>query len=205
MQRALFFAAAAWAVVACGPYPTPVENVRTTRAPAADPHAGHDHAPGEGHDHEPAARQGMPSHSVHAPFAGQGAQGPVASSGPAPAANPHAGPAEGGETFAGVVRIDGEAAQWTEGYLFVSVVPAGTNSPACFDRLDLSRAREDGLVDGVRVVPFRYASCPTPPGDLELKVQLDRDGFVETKDEATRIGRFPIQRGDESIDVTLPE
>ena len=141
----------------------------------------------------------MPRDAIHAPFAahdaGAGVQVP----------NPHVGPAEGGETFAGVVRLPGEHALRTEGYLFVSVVPAGTSAPACFDRFMLADPQTSRLVEGERIVPFLYAGCSAPPGDLELKVQLDVDGFVETKEEGVLVGRFAIGRGDESIDVTLEE
>lgn len=211
---ALLFALSS-AVAACGPPPVPVDlqgrplapgaaqvQARPTMPPRAQmpddaTHAalGEGHSADDGHDHGvPAGHSADDGHN----------HGPATQ---APQAMGHA-PTDSSTTasFGGVIRLRGELASATDGFLFVSVMPAGTNSPVAFDRFALSDAALGTVEAGERVIPFSYPPTPIPAGALELKVQYDVDGYVETKDGATRVARFPIgggEEGDTAIDVVL--
>lgn len=193
--------------VACGEAPVPVEEEIHFAGDGHDHGPAEAHSPDDGHDHGPDPSSGgpggvMPQDDIHAAF--QAGRAAPASQQGMTGSNPHApSGAAVSASFGGLVRLTGERAAKREGYLFVSVVPAGTSAPACFDRLDLSDNRAGKLTEGVLSIPFAYRDCPAPEGDLELKVQFDLDGFVETKEEGSLVGRFPIIRGDEAIDVTL--
>lgn len=190
MKRATLLLSSAYLLSACGEAPQPV----VPQAPAPN-----EHSPGDGHDHGPAPSREMPQDDIHAPFQNAAPSAPAGGM-----ENPHVpNPAAEGAPFSGVVRLTGDRATANEGYLFVSIVPAGTNMPVCFDRLTLSDPEVGKLEGDQRVVPIAWASCPLPEGELELKVQYDLDGYVETKTEADLVGRFPVARGDEAIDVVL--
>jgi hypothetical protein len=179
-------------LAACGQGPAPLGS--PGQAPE-DGHEGHDHPPGQ--HPEPAAGPlppgaEVPNDPVHAGL-GQPAQPPA-----------HFGDPDG-DDYAGVVRLRGGLAALREGYLFVSVMPEGTNYPACFDRFDLSDPAVGAATDEERVIDLLYTGCSAPAGGVELKVQFDVDGYVETKDERTVVRRFSIERAAQDIDVVVDD
>lgn len=184
----LFLTILALSLTACGEPPKPLDEGDAPPQAVQNPHR-----EGGGAGPLDAGSLGeMPQDSTHAAFASPGS-----------ASNPHGSGAVAGEAYGGVVRLTGERATRRDAYLFVSVVPAGTSMPLCFDRLDLSEESLGEMDGDVRIVPFSYTSCAPHDGDVELKVQFDIDGYVETKQEGSLVGRFPVERGDTQIDVTL--
>jgi len=177
-------------VAACGPAPVPIEPNRPAPASPTQQHSADD-----GHDHGDAESGAMPNDDTHA-----GMQDPRRQ---APAAAAHE-PQSGGEPYAGTVRLRGALAEVQESYLFISVMPEGQRMPGCFDRLDLGDAGVGTITEDERVISFSFASCPIPAGNVELKVQWDEDGYVESDDKHVA-QRYPVARGAQDIDVVLEE
>ncbi len=138
----------------------------------------------------------MPDDEVHAGLRSGGQEGGLA--------DPHVGSMGGGdESYAGVVRLQGALAEVQGAYLFVSAMPAGMNRPACSSKIDLADEALGRRLDGERVVPFVLEGCNVVPGEVELQVWFDLDGYVDSKEEGSVIRRYPIEHQDREIDVAL--
>lgn len=110
-------------------------------------------------------------------------------------------------TFAGTVQFAEELAQAPQAVIFVVIRNRNSSMPA------LTRRYEAGAIgtgpNGERVLPFRIggeddmAGMGAPLGDdLELQVIFDRDGSLETKDDAAR-ATVPVRAGQADIRLTL--
>ncbi len=181
---------------ACGPAPVPLE-------PRAVSDGASGHSADDGHDHGPGEVGGaaipndamMPNDATHSGMADPRAR----------PASPHDTTATG-EPYGGVVRLRGELAQIRSSYLFISVMPEGQNRPGCFTRVDLGNEQVGTLEGEERVIAFAFQSCPVPgDGAVELKVQWDGDGYINSEDDHEVIQRYAIARGEQGIDVALEE
>ena len=207
MSTRSFFLLAPLLVAACGPMPVPVDPAERYAQQQHSADDGHDHGehfPGDGHDHGDGG-------------GGGGSAGPLADGAQAPNDSIHSGMTGGassagatqmndgeGEPYSGVIRLRGELAEVKPSYLFISVMPEESNMPGCFTRLDLGD-ESVGTLDGEeRVIGFHFTSCPIPGGGpVELKVQWDGDGYVNSENDREIAKRYPVARGAQNIDAVL--
>ena len=164
---------------ACGPAPVPLTE---EEARASEP--------------TPPTMATMPDDEVHAGLRSGSREGGMT--------DPHeAGMGSGDESYAGVVRLQGALAEVQEAYLFISAMPVGMNRPACSSKIDLADEALGERSEGERVVPFVLDGCNAVPGEVELQVWFDLDGYVDSKEEGSVIRRYPIEPQDREIDVAL--
>ncbi len=122
------------------------------------------------------------------------------------APRPVEGPSSMAPSFAGQVSLRGELSS-KDGFLMVSVVPAGARMPLMTMKIAL--AGVPGAENGVRTVPFRLDETTNqipgtvPDGiDVELSVRFDADGVVETKEGDVTVA-VPVTVGARDIVVPL--
>lgn len=106
--------------------------------------------------------------------------------------------------FAGVVRLQGELATRSEGYVFVSIKPAGVRMPSYSRKYSLADASP--AEDGERVLPFELDRSNLMgglvPGDLVLEARFDPDGFVESR-EGVVVATTSAAPNDTSLEIVL--
>lgn len=112
-------------------------------------------------------------------------------------------------SFHGTVTLRGELAAKKEGVIFVSIMPAGVRFPVYSVKLVLADIEGETNEAGDRVLPFtldkrnKMTAGPMGPGEHELQVYMDADGYVETKDEVEVRATLPVKVGDENLAVVL--
>jgi hypothetical protein len=139
-------------------------------------------------DPAPVAERTMPDDDIHSGLQSE---------------NPHQMPGAGTETYAGVVRLRGELAGRDEAFLFISVMPEGSNRPLGSTKVALSDPALGTRAEGERAIPFVLEHVATIPGAVELQVWFDLDGYVDSKEEGSLIRRFPVEHGASGVDVAL--
>ena len=137
---------------------------------------------------DPAATRTMPDDEIHAGLQSE---------------NPHQMPGAEMETYAGVVRLRGELAGRDQAFLFISVMPEGSNRPLGSTKVALSDPELGTRAEDERAIPFVLEHVATIPGAVELQVWFDVDGFVDSKEEGSLIRRFPVEHGASGVDVAL--
>ncbi len=136
----------------------------------------------------PSSQGAMPNDEIHAGLQAQ---------------NPHQAPSGETETFAGVVRLRGELAGREQAFLFISVMPEGSNRPLGSTKVALADPVLGPRQEGERAIPFVLEDVAKIPAAVELQVWFDLDGFVDSKEEGSLIRRFPVEHAASGIDVVL--
>jgi hypothetical protein len=142
-------------------------------------------------------------------FAASCGDAPVAVEEPAARApgGAHAGHAHG-TGFGGVAHLTGSLAEVAEGYLMVSVFPAGSRMPILSYKvgIDDPSVTTEG---GKRVFTFTLdestSQIPAQVPDgvpLEVEVRYDVDGYVDAGEGDVR-ARVAAKMGDEDLELTL--
>jgi hypothetical protein len=137
---------------------------------------------------DPAATMTMPDDEIHAGLQSE---------------NPHQMPGAETEAYAGVVRLRGELAAREEAFLFISVMPEGSNRPLGSTKVALSDPALGTRAEGERAIPFLLEHVATIPDAVELQVWFDLDGYVDSKEEGSLIRRFPVEHAASGVDVAL--
>jgi hypothetical protein len=117
--------------------------------------------------------------------------------------NPHQAAGGESESFQGVVRLRGELASRDQAFLFISVMPRGSNRPLGSTKVPLADAALGTLQDGERTISFTLETVAKIADPVELQVWFDLDGNVDSKEEGSLIRRFPIEHAASAIDVVL--
>lgn len=177
--------ALAWSSSACGPAPVPIDRAQGSASAAG------------------ANAATLPP--GHPPIeAGQQA-GPLGGGGLGlPAGGMGAAAASGDLRFAGVVRLTGAMAASDEGFVFVSVKPAGSRTPIVSRKYAVAEATL--TEDGERLLAFEldeaHTMSPSAPGALVLEAWFDPDGYVDTR-EGMVTATVPIEPGASDAEVVL--
>lgn len=106
--------------------------------------------------------------------------------------------------FAGVVRLSGALAASDEGFVFVSVRPAGGGMPLFSRKYAVADASLEE--SGDRLLAFELDEAHTmggvAPGVLELEARFDPDGFVDSREGIVTV-RVPVEPGATDVEVVL--
>ena len=114
-----------------------------------------------------------------------------------------------GASFAGRAVLKGRLAEAEEGFLMISLFPAGTRLPILSYRVAMGDPALATDAEGRRVLTFRLDDQSTlipgrvPAGTpLEIGIRYDADGYVETKDGDVE-ARVAARPGDEGLELVL--
>ena len=113
---------------------------------------------------------------------------------------------EGPSSFSGTVRLVGELAERSDGYVFMSVKPAGMNLPSFSRRYSLT---ESAAADGARLLSFElgpeHAMGGLVPGASHVvEAWFDPDGNVDSKEGGVRASvPLPQVEGDTAAGIEI--